>query len=93
MIIFNFQVDNPWCKNKFKNIWHRAGDISKNQAWELELYYSDCTVFKVNLTIKFTGSDHAGPSVEFCLFGYTFSAMIYDTRHWDYEKNQWETHE
>lgn len=93
MIKFNFQVINPWYKTKFNHIWGTDGLLSKNKAWELQLYFTDYTLFKFELSLDFTGASHAGPRFEICLLGYTFSAMIYDTRHWDYEKNQWEQHE
>lgn len=35
--------------------------------------------------------DHAGIHVDVTLFGVSFAATLYDIRHWDYEKDRWES--
>lgn len=35
--------------------------------------------------------DHAGVHIDVTLFGISFAATLYDVRHWDYEKDCWES--
>jgi hypothetical protein len=37
--------------------------------------------------------DHAGLELDLELAGLSFRAVIYDCRHWDYDKSTWETHQ
>ena len=36
--------------------------------------------------------DHAGIEIGIGIFGYGVSFRMYDTRHWDYDKNTWSTY-
>lgn len=36
-----------------------------------------------------TKCDHAGVKFELGLFGYSIVFYLYDSRHWNYEKNDW----
>lgn len=37
--------------------------------------------------------DHAGLNFDVTLFGVSFAVALYDVRHWDYEKDRWETYD
>ena len=61
----------------------------KNKFWELEItteYETAYFTFHVEWTRK---TDYAGFRFYFELYHFSFSFMIYDSRHWDYKKNTW----
>jgi hypothetical protein len=71
--------------------------ITKNKSFELQLnffdslFHNDVFELNINWTIQ---QDHAGPSFTFVLYRTIFfKIQIYDNRHWNYEKNTWETYE
>jgi hypothetical protein len=89
MIYFNFTIRNPWC-NKFENVVAKGGSLFKNKAWEFEIYRSDTIAeFETRITVN---EDHAGIMFGLGLLSWTVNAQFYDTRHWNYEKNQWEVY-
>jgi len=89
---FNISLHNIFNKkNKFKNIFSYYKPISKNKNIELELLYTNFTLFKLEIDLHFIARDHAGVLFELNLFGYEGSFKIYDSRHWDYENWCWET--
>lgn len=86
MIYLNFTIRNPW-SDQFKNVCAKSGKISKNKAWEFEIYRSDTVAeFETRVTIR---EDHAGVKLGLGLFGWTVNAQIYDIRHWNYDTKQW----
>lgn len=82
MIHLNFGLSNPFSSNRFNNVWIKHGLLIGHKAWELEIHhYAKCLLnFEFRLSFR---EDHAGVSLALGLFGYIFSAQIYDTRHWD----------
>ena len=38
-------------------------------------------------------TDHAGVHADITLFGWTFAVTFYDVRHWDYDKECWESYD
>jgi hypothetical protein len=86
---FNVAFRNPFPHDEFKNLWSRAWKPFKNKAFELEITKYAYFFFEVNIDINFKGEDHAGPRFELNIFGWTVMASLYDTRHWDYETNDW----
>ena len=86
MIYFNINIRNPlW--NRFKSIWHRAGTPKNHKCWEFQVIQND-ELFRIEFSWT-TRQDHAGVTLELGLFGYTAMFSYYDTRHWDYDKNNW----
>jgi hypothetical protein len=82
MINLTLSLINPWHTENFKNLFCRSGLITEHKAWEFEVcrYSYDL----LNVSFQWKGrTDHAGPSLELALFGYSVSVKIYDTRHWD----------
>jgi hypothetical protein len=90
MLNINFSLENPF-GNKFKNLGGLSKTLTKNKALELQHCYDASTLirFEFDYSIK---RDHAGLQINFALFGYTVYFQIYDTRHWDYNNNQWITY-
>jgi hypothetical protein len=90
MILLQFNIRNPW-SNQFKNIWNRSWSTPfKNKVIELEVI-KDVTLisFQFNWTIR---QSHAGLELEAGLFGYCIQFNFYDSRHWDYINNCYETY-
>ena len=90
MIYFNLTVHNPW-SDQFRPVVAWAGSLFKHKAWEIEIYRSDTVVeFESKFTLR---EDHAGLSIGLGLFSWTLRAQIYDSRHWNYEKKEWEVYD
>lgn len=87
MIYFNFNIRiRAWVNNfKLYKSWH--GILTQNKAWEIQLLKTDCLLAAV-VDIS-TKQDHAGINIELGLFGYEINATIYDTRHWDSDRDCW----
>ncbi len=91
MIYLQFNIRNPW-SDRFENIkcWHGSTFI-KNKFWELQLYKSsDIVDFFARVTHR---QDHAGFHLGLGIFGINLEFQLYDSRHWDNEKNQWQDYE
>lgn len=92
MINLRLELQNPWAKDRFKNLGCVYGSISKHKAWELEHTFYDGLLVDIDFSFK-RKCDHAGLNIVLGLFGYAVHFSIYDTRHWDYETNDWMTYE
>lgn len=88
MINLRFELQNPWSRDRFKNLGCIGRRISKNKAWELEHTFYDGLI--ADCDFKFTTKgDHAGLDLVLGLFGYAIHFRVYDTRHWNYEEGRW----
>jgi hypothetical protein len=87
MIYFNFTLRNPF-SDKFKNLFARSGKLSKYKAWEFEVYQCD-SIIEAEGKLSFR-EDHAGIAFSIGLFSYVARVQLYDTRHWNYDRQQWE---
>jgi hypothetical protein len=90
MIHLQFSLTNPF-NNTFKNLCNKSGKITTNKYWEMQ-FYRDDRILAFCFDAQ-TRCNHAGIKVELSLLGYTFAANIYDSRHWNYQKNTWEVYE
>jgi len=85
----HFELTNPFDRwDYFKNLGCLHGDMGMYKAWELEhTYYSplllDC---ELGLTHK---QDRPGFEISIGILGYSIHFRIYDTRQWDYDKNEY----
>lgn len=104
MLYFNFSLTNPWFKSTpgskkqdYCNILLKHGAISKelleNKHWELEVIFDRRTILRTELSLSFRNRDHAGLEIGFCFLGYDLAFRVYDIRHWNSEKNTWESKE
>jgi hypothetical protein len=90
MINIHLNLTNPF-SNRFGIVKSLHGLLSKNKAWEFNIYkVSSVVSVGFNLTFR---CDHAGLRGEISLLGYEIEANVYDTRHWDYETNTWEKYD
>ena len=88
MIKFRLEIQNPWAKDRFKNLGCISGKIFKNKAWELEHTFYDGLI--LDCSFEFTRKmDHAGLELGLGILGYGISFHLYDIRHWNNETNDW----
>ena len=90
MIYLSFSLRNPF-SNRFSNLFVKTGKVKENKYWEFEVYRSD-VIFSFDLQYS-VNRDHAGLNVGFGFLSFEMNFQIYDSRHWDYEKNQWQEYE
>ena len=89
MNIVNFRAEltNPFDRwDYFKNLGGKFGQVFGNKFWELEHSYYSPLLFDAD--VRWTHrTDHAGFEIGIGLLGYGIHFRIYDTRHWNYEKD------
>jgi hypothetical protein len=88
MINLNFTISNPW-SNRWDILWSNRKLIGKNKAIEFNGYRTN-HIINIDFSFKPAG-DHGGARIMLGLFGFDVELYFYDTRHWDYETNTWET--
>jgi len=86
MKIFSLRTQISLPFDHFKNLGSISGLLGYNKAWELEHNYYSGSLFDIDVSFSIR-EDHAGFDFTLGLFGYGVHFHIYDTRHWDYEKN------
>lgn len=89
IINLRFELTNPFDRWEFfKPLGSVSGLLFWHKAWELEHSYMSTMLIDIdtNLTIR---RDHAGLNITVGLLGYGIHFSIYDTRHWNYDLNQW----
>ena len=91
MKIFTLRTQISLPFDYFKNLGSISGQLFGNKAWELEHTYYSGSLFDIDINGSIR-EDHAGFEMCLGLFGYGIHFHIYDTRHWNYELNKWETY-
>jgi hypothetical protein len=89
MIHIHCNLRNPW-SDRFESIrsWHGSA-IIPNKHWEIQFMRTNSWI-GVDVDVSHR-CDHAGINLEVSLFSYNISFVIYDERHWDYEKRCYTT--
>ncbi len=64
---------------------------SKNKGIEIEVNNDPWSWFNIHMELT-RKTDHAGFTFIICVFMKEFSFKFYDSRHWDYEKDQWQVY-
>jgi hypothetical protein len=87
LLNLKINISTPW--EYFRNLGCLHFKLTKNKACELEytFYAGTLVELDVNYGIR---EDHAGFEFIIGLLGYIVRFHIYDTRHWNYETNDWE---
>jgi hypothetical protein len=91
MILFKLTLTNPFIKEKFISGWDKFYKLNKHKVFEIDTHYYSKSLFELDVDLNWLGRDHAGPEISIALFGFTIRLVIYDIRHWDYDKNTWLT--
>ena len=89
LLNLKINVNTPW--EYFRNLGCLHGNITRHKAWELEYTFYAGTLIDLDVSFGIR-EDHAGFECIVGLLGYTVRFHIYDTRHWDYETNNWVHH-
>lgn len=90
MITCSFNIANPFKHQPFKNYWQKDISLTKNKTFDIGFYRYAWNLFEFQLDLRWQGHDHAGPSLELGIFGYTFRIGVSDNRHWNSITNCWE---
>jgi hypothetical protein len=92
MIRFSFSIVNPWARDSEQyTYFYKDFSVAKNKAGEIQISStSPYDLFSITFNCAFRGSDHAGIELTLAVYKFFFNFMIYDTRHWDFEKGTWE---
>ena len=76
--------------NKWESLFSKSGKTPwPNKAWEIEGHnfgWGNLFAFEFTWT---RNCDHAGLSLKLGLFGYQVEGRFYDSRHWDYDTNDY----
>jgi hypothetical protein len=92
MINFRLEIASPWSWDYFRNLGFLHGRISKHKSWELEHTYYSGQILDAEFKFS-TKGDHAGLDFGLGILGYGVALRIYDSRHWDYELNNWKQYD
>lgn len=90
MIYFNLYIQNPFCKKQGDLLFYKIGKFSENKRWEL-FFWKNCeSLFGFRFEFTPIKRSHGGLFFGFNLLGFDFDFEIFDHRHWDAGKNNWE---
>jgi hypothetical protein len=94
MIYLSFAITWPFKYNPdfYGDYLFNSWKISKNKAIELQVSKGGDEIIGASLRLAFR-EDHAGLMIDLSLFRRSFYFQFYDVRHWNYEKNCYETYE
>ena len=90
MINLRLSIVNPW-SSLWNAGWAWGGKITKNKSWECQIYRCN-TIAEFMFEFK-TRQDHAGLRLEFGLLSWCLTFVVYDNRHWNYDKECWEIYD
>lgn len=92
MLSFDIRISNPWSTDcSLRTHISKYWKISKNKGLEVQLYRASTrNLIRFHVGLDWRGCDHAGPEIEFEIFGYELDINIQDKRHWCYITNDWE---
>ena len=96
MIFFKFRIENPWFTPtegfESKDYYWKDVKLSENKNFEIQISrFERSHLMDVAVDLRWWGQDHQGPELDLNLLGYMFNVKIYDSRHWNWEKNRWKT--
>ena len=87
------ELTNPFDRwELFKPLGCIGGKLFGNKAWELEHSYMSTMLVDFDLLWS-VRTDHAGVRLTVGILGYGVGFRIYDTRHWNYQRNCYETYD
>lgn len=102
MFRISFQLENPFFREstgkvktmieyeeRFWNTAHKYLSVQLDQ----ERLTNPRDLFEFTLDVSFRGQDHAGFRLDLTIWSWTLYLNLYDSRHWDYETNDWKKYE
>ena len=96
LMFLKLRIANPWFKPRkdFKNhdYYWKDCKLSANKNLEIQISRFEATdLIDLGFDLQWWGQDHAGPELDINVFGYMFNIKVYDSRHWNWEANRWQT--
>jgi len=91
LIDIRAQITNPFDWDYFKTLGSCHGRVSKFMYWEIEHNFYGNSLLDIDCHIAIK-EHHAGVSITLGLLGYGVHLHVYDCRHWNYEKECYETY-
>lgn len=89
MIYIGLNIENPF-SNRFDNLYCKEYLYGPHNAIEMQLMKDISFIrFSFRWSVR---TDHAGIELEVGLLGYSISINTHDTRHWDYDSDNWEVY-
>lgn len=96
MIHFNFSIINYFRRKYTKQTDYVCIDrhLFGHKHLEIQISHWGQAMDLISLTLStpITGQDHAGIMFHLDILGYGLIINFYDNRHWDHDKNTWETY-
>lgn len=90
MIFIRFSLTNPW-NTLWDAGWAWGNKLFQHKAWEIQIYRANVILeFVLNITHR---QDHAGIKLELGLFTWCITFDLYDSRHWNYDKQCYEVYD
>ena len=87
------ELTNPFDRWEFfKPLGCVGSKLFGHKAWELEHSYMSTMLVDFDLLWS-VRTDHAGFRITVGILGYGVGFQIYDTRHWNYERNCYEAYD
>jgi hypothetical protein len=88
-IRFKFDIELPYFFNYFTTIFYRYRCLTKNKVGDVQLTLMNNLATGISI-YQNIHCDHAQICLRISILGLAIELKIYDTRHWDDEKNSWE---
>ena len=89
---FNFTIYNF---TKQKTFWYKLKSfhrqISTHKHLEIESFFANYNLILFEFDCRLTGKDHGGVRLKLNICCVEVEFHLYDSRHWDYTNNCWET--
>ncbi len=87
----NFSIKNFFYKkNNFKGFFSFHKKLTEYKYFEFECLRDSYHLLNLEFKVSFK-EDHAGIRLAISLLGVELYAQIYDSRHWDFANNCWQS--
>ena len=90
MINIKLDLPSPVTGFSFRNYVSKNVKITSTRSLELQFYRCGAYLIDLDMSLCFTGFDHAGPHFDLGILGFYISVGLPDCRHWDTVNNRWE---
>jgi hypothetical protein len=92
MINLHFSIANPFKHKPWRDLYQGDWRVSKNKTLEIGFFNYAYNLFEISTDLRFWGRDHAGPEFEIGILGWQARIALVDNRHWNTDKNSWQTY-
>ena len=94
MIHLKFDIPTPFISQErvyeaYDSVFDVDRALTEHKKCYMMLSYFPQNIVEIEINIRWTGKDQSGPNLTLGFLGLVFEIGIYDTRYWDYEKEEW----